>query len=573
MHPYFKEMPKIGNELKKELKKNMDEIKAGEEILAQEVERVKNYGKSTEVMNKKGEWTTWQRLDYLIDPDTWCPLHTLYDPLDTEEGNTGVVDGLGKIAGKWCAVIAFNNRIMAGAWLPGQSENIIRLLDMTKMLHIPLVWIVNCSGVKLSEQEKLTMNRRGNGYTFYGHSEIMQLGIPIICGIYGTNPAGGGYQGISCSSLIAHKDSNIAVGGGGIVGGMNPKGYFDEEAAEQLIEATRKYKEIPPGRVEIHYNGTGFMREVCATEEGVLDTIKKYIQGMPSYFPDFFRVAEPAEPKFPSTDLYSLVPFNQKRPYDMLEVMARLFDNSEHLEFQPDYGPEIFCTLAKVDGYLCGFVANRSGVLRQGYPEYSDTQGVGGKLYREGLIKLNDFVTVCGRDEIPMIWVQDTTGIQVGDPAEKAELLGLGMSLMYSIEKTNLAMMTIVLRKGSGATHYILGGPPAKSNNAFTLGTATTEIYVMHGETAAAASYSRRLVKEKDAGRPLEPVIDKMNDMMQDYYNKSRPAYCAKTGMVDECVNLTDLRKYCKAFVGAVYQNPVATCPPHLMLTPRRIKK
>ena len=142
---------------------------------------------------------------------------------------------------------------------------------------------------------------------------------------------------------------------------------------------------------------------------------------------------------------------------------------------------------------------------------------MGGKLYRQGLIKMNEFVTQCDRDRIPIIWIQDTSGIDVGDIAEKAELLGLGQSLIYSIESTKLPMMLVVLRKGTAAAHYVMGGPTANNHTAFTLGTAATEINVMHGETAAAASYARRLVKEKDAGKPLGPVIAKMNEMVEHY--------------------------------------------------------
>ncbi|PKM76504.1 MAG: glutaconyl-CoA decarboxylase subunit alpha [Firmicutes bacterium HGW-Firmicutes-15] len=572
MHPYWKEMPPIGKELARELKKNIEEIKNAEAEVAKEVDRVKNNGKSTEKMNELGEMTAWQRLEYLVDPGTWCPLHTIYDPAKNEEGNTGVIDGLGKINGKWAVIIASNNKVMAGAWLNGQADNVLRITDIAKRLHIPLVWVLNCSGAKLMEQETLYPNRRGSGTPFFRHAELQKLGIPIIVGIYGTNPAGGGYHSISPTVLIAHKKANMAVGGAGIVGGMNPKGYVDDEAAEALINATRGMKTTPPGRVEIHHDVTGFFRDVCDTEEAVLDQIKKYMDAMPAYAPDFFRVADPAEPKFPTSDLYSLVPFNQKRVYAMDEVLARLFDNSEHMEFKPDYGIEMYCGLAKIDGYICGFIANNQGVLGADYPKYADYQGIGGKLYREGLIKMSEFVTFCGRDRIPVIWVQDTTGIDVGDTAEKQEMLGLGMSLIYSIEQTDNPMMTILLRKGTAAAHYVLGGPQANNNNAFTLGTATTEVYVMHGETAAAASYARRLVKDKDAGKSLEPTIAKMNDMIQEYFDKSRPAYCAKTGMVDEIVNYTDLRKYCQAFVGSVYQNPTSICAIHQQITPRVIK-
>ncbi len=151
---------------------------------------------------------------------------------------------------------------------------------------------------------------------------------------------------------------------------------------------------------------------------------------------------------------------------------------------------------------------------------------------------MNEFVTLCGRDRVPIVWFQDTTGIDVGDIAEKAELLGLGQSLIYSIQQTDVPMMLVVLRKGSAAAHYIMGGPTANRHNAFTLGTAATEIYVMHGETAAVATYARRAVKDKDAGKPLQPIADKMNEMAKKYYDTSRPDYCAQHGFVDEIVDL-----------------------------------
>jgi glutaconyl-CoA decarboxylase len=535
---------------------NAEQIKKVEKEIEELIETKKKAGLPQETLNKRGEWTVYQRLDYILDPGTWAPLHMLYDPMDEESGTTGVVDGLGRINGKWCVIIGFDNKVMAGAWIAGQADNILRVTDIAKRLHAPLVWLVNCSGVKLTEQEKVYANRRGNGTTFFRHAELNKLGIPVLAAIYGTNPAGGGYQGISPTLLLAHKDCNIAVGGAGIVSGMAPKGYFDEQMAEQIIDATRKFKAVPPGRVEIHYDHTGFFREVHPTEESLLDSLKAWVAKMPAYDPGFFRVAEPAEPKFPAEDLYSIVAFNQKMVYDVEQFMARLVDNSEHMEFRPDYGPELYTGLIKIDGFLIGIVANRQGMMPKGYPQYAPYPGIGGKFYREGLIKVNEFVTLCGRDRVPMIWIQDTTGIDVGDYAEKAELLGLGQALIYSIEQSDLPMIAVVLRKGTAAAHYIMAGPQANNNNAFTLGTATTEIYVMHGETAAVASFARRLVKEKDAGKSLEPVIKAMNKTVQEYYEKSRPSYCAKMGLVDEIVKMNDLRKYFVAFANLCYQNP-----------------
>jgi glutaconyl-CoA decarboxylase len=576
MRPYFEKMADVGHELKKgEIKRSEENLKQVQEAEAQidaEVERVKNAGLPTEKINARGQMTVWQRLEYLVDPGSWCPLHTLYNPTDNVEGTTNVIDGLGKISGKWAVIIGFDNKVMAGAWLAGQSENILRVTDLAKRLNIPLVWLVNCSGAKLPEQEKFYANRRGAGTPFYRHAELEQLGIPVLAGIYGTNPAGGGYQGVSPTILFAHKNCNIAVGGAGIVSGMAPKGYFDEETAETLIEKAKHFKAKPPGSVKTHYDETGFFRYVYEEEKGVLDGLKEYMKEMPSYHPKFYRVAEPKDPKFPQDDICRLLPLDPKKVYQFDEILARLVDGGEHMEFRPDYGPEVYTGLCKVDGFLVACIGNRQGYLGKGYPEYADYPGFGGKLYRQGLIKMNEFITLCGRDRIPIIWLQDTTGIDVGDIAEKAELLGLGQSQIYSIQQTDVPMMLIVLRKGTAAAHYVMGGPTANRHNAFTLGTAATEIYVMHGETAAVATYSRRLVKEKEAGKPLAPVIEKMNELAQKYHEKSRPLFCAKTGLVDEIVPMKDLRKYLVAFAGAAYQNPKSICPQHHMILPRIIK-
>lgn len=208
------------------------------------------------------------------------------------------------------------------------------------------------------------------------------------------------------------------------------------------------------------------------------------------------------------------------------------------------------------------------------YPEYREKAvGIGGKLYRQGLIKMSEFVTLCSRDRLPIVWLQDTSGIDVGNPAEEAELLGLGQSLIYSIENSHVPQIEITIRKGSAAAHYVLGGPQGNNTNAFSLGTAATEVYVMNGETAASAMYSRRLAKDYKAGKDLQPTIDKMNQLINEYTAKSRPAYCAKTGMVDEIVPLYDLRGYISAFANAVYQNPKSICAFHQMILPRAIRE
>jgi len=576
MHKYFKEMDQLGKALKDKVKQrseeNAQEVKQAEQEIEAAKNKVKEFGLPQEKINSRGQLTIWQRLEVLIDEGTWQPLHMLYNPAENDDCTTNVVDGLAKINGRWAVVIGFDNKYLAGAWVPGQAENIFRVTDLAKRLNIPLMWVVNCSGVKLPEQEKFYGGRRGSGTTFFRHAELEQMGLPVLAGIYGTNPAGGGYQGVSPTILFAHKDCNIAVGGAGIVSGMSPKGYFDVDAAQELIDVAKQHRATPPGGVDIHHDETGFFRFVFEQEEDVLKAMREYMSKLPAYDPEFFRVDEPKEPKFPAEDLPYLLPVNPKRTYSFEEILARLVDGSEHLEFRPDYGPEVYTGLVKIDGMPCGCIGNRQGIMPKGYPEYADYPGIGGKLYRQGLIKMNEFVTLCGRDRLPIVWFQDTSGIDVGNTAEKAELLGLGQSLIYSIQQTDVPMMLVTLRKGSAAAHYIMGGPTANRHNAFTLGTAATEIYVMHGETAAVATYTRRLIKDQEAGKSLEPTVEKMNELVKKYHDTSRPMFCAKTGLIDEIAALKDLRGYMQAFAGAAYQNPKSLCPQHHLITPRVAK-
>ena len=570
MPKYFQNMPTLGKPLATVNNENMEALKAIEADIHESIKTVQAEGRSDESLNESGQMTALQRIAALVDKGTWCPLNTIYNPEGNDNGSTGIVKGLGRINGKWAVIVASDNKKLAGAWVAGQADNLLRASDTAKTLRIPLVYVLNCSGVKFTEQEKVYPNRRGGGTPFFRNAELQKLGIPVIVGIYGTNPAGGGYHSISPTLIVAHRKANMAVGGAGIVGGMNPKGHIEIADAEQIITNTINAGKVnPPGSVSIHFNETGFMREVYQEELGVIEGIKKYVDMLPAYDLQFFRVDDPKAPKYSAEDLYSIVPLNQKKTYDIYEVIARLFDNSEFTEYKKGFGPEVVTGMAKVNGLLVGVVANVQGLLMK-YPEYRENAiGIGGKLYRQGLIKMNEFVTLCGRDKLPIVWIQDTSGIDVGDEAEKAELLGLGQSLIYSIENSNVPQFEVTLRKGSAAAHYVLGGPQGNNTNVFSIGTAATEMYVMNGETAAIAMYSRKLVKDKKAGKDLQPTVDKMNELIKKFHDESRPKACAVTGMVDEIVDMTMIRPYIEAFVESAYQNPKGICAFHQMLLPR----
>jgi glutaconyl-CoA decarboxylase len=142
MKSYFEHMDAFGKELKagriKRAAESKGQLEEAEASIATEKKKVEEAGFPTEKINARGWMTVWQRIEYLVDEGSWTPLHSLYNPLDNAEGTTNVVDGLAKIEGRWAVVIGFDNKVMAGAWLPGQSENILRVTDLAHRLNVPL---------------------------------------------------------------------------------------------------------------------------------------------------------------------------------------------------------------------------------------------------------------------------------------------------------------------------------------------------------------------------------------------------------------------------------------------------
>ena len=154
MPNYFQNMEQVGKELAHIDEENEKLIKDVEEEIGKLIDEIHEAGTPTEAINEKGQMTALQRIADLIDEGTWCPLNSLYNPQDFETA-TGIVKGLGRINGKWAVIVASDNKKIVGAWVPGQAENLLRASDTAKCLRIPLVYVLNCSGVKLDEQEKV----------------------------------------------------------------------------------------------------------------------------------------------------------------------------------------------------------------------------------------------------------------------------------------------------------------------------------------------------------------------------------------------------------------------------------
>ena len=155
MPRYFQGMPQIGKPLVSYDEENERELREVEDEIAQLVYEAQSNGRSDESLNAAGQLTALQRIGELIDEGSWCPLNSLFNPGDNKTGSTSIVKGLGQINGRWAVIVASDNKKLAGAWVPGQSENLIRASDTAKKLHIPLIYLIHSAGVKFEEQENV----------------------------------------------------------------------------------------------------------------------------------------------------------------------------------------------------------------------------------------------------------------------------------------------------------------------------------------------------------------------------------------------------------------------------------
>ena len=177
MPRYFQNMPVVGKPVRANAE-NVAELKAiEEEIHAQIVKGLEN-GKADADMNAKGQLTAMQRVSLLVDPGTWCPLNSLYNPEKNKTGTTSIVKGLGRVNGKWCVIIASDNKKHAGTWVPGQADNLLRGSDTAKRLRIPLIYLLECAGVELDQQEKVYPNRRGRRHPLLSQLRAQPDGHP-----------------------------------------------------------------------------------------------------------------------------------------------------------------------------------------------------------------------------------------------------------------------------------------------------------------------------------------------------------------------------------------------------------
>jgi acetyl-CoA carboxylase carboxyltransferase component len=505
------------------------------------------WGKEYEArVRKKGKLPTWDRIDALKDPGSQVlPVGTLVnygrtfgDDAKTSPG-AGVVTAFARVEGRWVVVIANDNTVASGSWWPQTPEKIQRAQEIALRLRLPVIYLVDCSGLFLPEQAHTFPGRDGAGAIFKMNALLSAQGVPQIAGVHGDCIAGGGYMPLISDVVYMTEQAYMVIAGAALIKG----------AKSQHITS------LSIGGPDVHVHLSRCADHRVPDDATLLACVRREVSRLPGDAGAYYRYgAEAGAPAYAPAELDGLFPADHRHAYDTREVLARLTDFSLFGEFLPDKGREMICGVARVGGLYAGFVANNLALTD--HPLHRDVKRPGGILYRDGIAKVAQFSRCCNDDGIPIIWLQDISGFDIGPEAEKQGLLGYGSSLIYTNATNTVPMFTVLLRKASGAGYYAMEGLPY--GPVVQLATPLTRLAVMEGRTLAIGAYNSKLdddfkivAKTKDEAdevrRGMQAVEDRIARDMD-------PVLAASQRDVDEIVCPGELRMWLESLIAMSYQ-------------------
>jgi acetyl-CoA carboxylase carboxyltransferase component len=495
-------------------------------------------------VHKKGKLTARERIERLKDPGsrvfevlTFVNFERRFGKLESPAA--GAVTAYVRVEGRWTVVIANDNTVASGSWWPMTPEKIERAQEMALRLRLPVIYLVDCSGLYLPEQSRSFPGRTGAGAIFKMNSRLSAAGVPQIAGVFGDCIAGGGYMPIISDRVYMTEQAYMVIAGAALIKG----------AKSQHLSS------LDIGGPEVHVHQSACADVRVPDDQTALAMIRAEVRKLPTGGADFYRHgAQPAEPHRPSSELAGLFPSDHRMTYAAEEVLARLVDRSLFWELWPERGREVVVGVGRVQGLYVGFAANRQGVLDD--PEHHGRKKPAGILYREGIAKLSAFRRACDEDGIPLVWLQDVSGFDIGVEAERLGLLGYGSSLIYANSTASAPMFTVLLRKASGAGYYAMAGLPYEP--VVQLSTVLARQSVMEGRTLAIAAFHTKLDDEFEivTRDPAEraQVEAGMRETEARIEGDMSPYRSAAQMDTDEIVPLAELRPWIELFAEASYQ-------------------
>jgi acetyl-CoA carboxylase carboxyltransferase component len=379
--------------------------------------------------------------------------------------------------------MANDSTVKAGSWGARTVEKIIRIIETAYASGVPMVYLVDSAGARITDQVDLFPGRRGAGKIFW--NQVRASGsIPQACALFGPSAAGGAYIPAFCD-VVAMVDGNASM-------------YLGSDRMVEMVTGEKTTLEAMGG-AKVHCEQSGVGHFLCKTEDEAIETIRRYL----SYLPSNYRENPPVEParEAPETDLAALVPVNERQAFDMRKFVRGVVDDGSFFEIHARWAREVTVGFGRLDGRVVGVVANNSLFK-------------GGVLFVDSADKATRFVQLCDAFNVPLLFLSDVPGFMVGSAVEKQGIIRHGAKMISAISEATVPKICVVVRKAYGAGLYAMAGPGFEPDATIALPTA--KIAVMGAEAAVNAVYANKIAAIDDDAARAEFVAARRAEYEED---------------------------------------------------------
>jgi acetyl-CoA carboxylase carboxyltransferase component len=428
----------------------------------------RHHGKARE----QGKLPVRERVTLLLDEGSFAEEALLANWDGEGLGADGVVTGVGTVDGRPVALMANDPTVKAGSWGPKTVEKILRIQERALQLRIPMVYLVDSAGARITEQVQMFPGRRGAGRIFYNEVQLSGL-VPQVCVLFGPSAAGGAYIPAFCD-LVIMREGNASMYLG------SPR------MAEMVIGEQVSLEEMGGARMHTGVSGCG--HQLVKSDEDGIALAKRYLGYMPANWQESPpRAPAPApgtvddrasEGDDVARSIADLIPEDENKPFDMKLLIEGLVDAETFLEIHPRWAKELVVGYARLDGQACGIVANQ--------PKHK-----GGVLFGDSADKAARFIATCNAFNVPLLFLADVPGFMIGTQVEREGIIRHGAKMISAVSEATVPKISVIVRKAYGAGLYAMAGPAFDPDCCIALPSAS--IAVMGPQAAINAVFYNQL--------------------------------------------------------------------------------
>lgn len=525
--------------------KNEDQYKLLCSALERKLTKVKLGGGEKRIAKEhaKGKMTARERIKYLTDEASEFLEVGAFagDGMYEEHGGCpsgGVIVGLGYVSGRQCVIVANDATVKAGAWFPITGKKNLRAQEIAIENKLPIIYLVDSAGVFLPMQDEIFPDKEHFGRIFRNNAIMSSLGIIQVAAIMGSCVAGGAYLPImSDEALIVEGTGSVFLAGSYLV-----KSAIGESVDNETLGGAATHSEI-----------SGVTDYKCKDDPEALDTIRSIFHKMGAQPKAGFDRIEPQDPTKDQNEIYGLFPVDRVKPYNMIEIIERLVDESKFEQYKQGYGQSILCGYARIDGWAVGIVANQRQVVKSKKGEMQ----MGGVIYSDSADKSARFIMNCNQKRIPLVFLQDVSGFMVGSRSEHGGIIKDGAKMVSAMSNSVVPKFTIIVGNSYGAGNYAMCGKAYDPRLIYAW--PTSQLAVMSGASAAKTLLQIKVASLKAKGEEITPEDQKqMLDEITDQYNRQlSPYYAAARLWVDGIIDPLETRKVISMGIEAANHAPI----------------